>query len=398
MSSQDDAGFSHGPERGMGFPRASRRGRLPGLLLLLGGLILLLILPMIAEQFEYAITRGRARAEAEVAREELAQLPEGVSRQRLAAKAVAPSVVGVKVIRFIGEWDEWSSPVRRGPIGALEGQGSGVIVDKEGYVITNFHVVNQAAKVVVTLSDGRTIGDVEKVGADPASDVAVLKINAGNLMPAQWGDSEKLEVGDQVLAIGSPFGLEATVTAGIISAKERRGIPVSQALYYQDFLQTDAAVNPGNSGGPLVNLSGQIVGINTAIFGDRYQGISFAIPSRIAQEVYQRLRAGEKLVRGWLGVRMQPLTEGLAERLKLPEPRGALVADVVEGSPAEKAGIQRGDVIVEWNGRTVNDINDLRFLVAATKVGSTVKVGVYRNGAKVELSVSVAERKTPGEQ
>jgi len=217
-------------------------------------------------------------------------------------------------------------------------------------------------------------------------------------MPAQWGDSDKLEVGDQVLAIGSPFGLAATVTAGIISAKERRGIPVSEALYYQDFLQTDAAVNPGNSGGPLVNLSGQIVGINTAIFGDRYQGTSFAIPSRIAQEVYQKIRAGEKLARGWLGVSMQRLTDSLAERLKLPEPRGALVADVVEGSPAEKAGILPGDVIVEWNGRTVNDINDLRFLVAATKVGSQVKAVVYRDGAKVELTVTVAERKSSAER
>jgi len=397
MASPDFPPSFDGSERVTPRSSIATRSRLPGLLALLGGLIFLLILPMIAEQLQYAIARGRARAEAEVALEELAQLPEGVSRLRLAAKAVAPSVVGVRVIRLVRQWDEWS-PVRRGPIGALEGQGSGVIVDKDGYVITNFHVVNQAAKIVVTLSDGRTIGDVQTVGEDPASDVAVLKIEAGKLMPASWGDSDKLEVGDQVLAIGSPFGLAATVTSGIISAKERRGIPVSEALYYQDFLQTDAAVNPGNSGGPLVNLSGQIVGINTAIFGDRYQGISFAIPSRIAQEVYQRLRAGEKLSRGWLGVSMQRLTDGLAERLKLPETRGVLVAEVIEDSPAEKAGIVRGDVIVEWNGRTVNDINDLRFLVAATKVGSKVKAVVYRDGAKVELTVTVAERKSLAER
>jgi serine protease Do len=192
--------------------------------------------------------------------------------------------------------------------------------------------------------------------------------------------------------------LAATVTSGIISAKERRGIPVSQALYYQDFLQTDAAVNPGNSGGPLVDLNGRIVGINTAIFGDRYQGICFAIPSRLAQEAYQDIRAGRKPVPGWLGVRPQRLDEDLAERLKLPDARGALVAEVIEGSPAAKAGIHPGDVIVEWNGRTLNDAKDLPFLVAGTKVGSAVKVVVYRNGAKVDLSVTVGERKLPAEE
>jgi serine protease Do len=363
----------------------------------LGALILLLLLPSLAEQMQYAITRGRERAQAEVAREELANLPEGVSRLTLAAKAIAPSVVGVNTSRLLRRrqrGDEWSFFGR--PFGVMEGQGSGVIVDKQGYIITNAHVVEGvaegAAKLAVTLSDGSTVRNVEVVGADPASDIAVLKIEGSDkLVAAPWGDSDKLEVGEQVLAVGSPYALSRTVTAGIISAKERRGLPLPQ-IAYQDFLQTDAAVNPGNSGGPLVNLKGEVVGINTAIFGDKYQGISFAISSRIAQDVYGRLRAGEKVTRGWLGVRMQRLTDDLAERMGLPEARGALVADVLPDSPAQEAGIEQGDVIVQWDGKPVHDGDDLRFLAAGSKVGSEIKVLLYRNGQKVEVRVKVAER------
>jgi serine protease Do len=294
------------------------------LLILLGGLIFLLILPTIAEQLQYSITRGRERAQAEVAREELANLPEGVNRMVLAAKAIAPSVVGVKMTRVVGRrdrGDEWSFFAR--PFGAMEGQGSGVIVDKEGYIITNAHVVSRAQRIEVMLSDGSTVRNVQLVDEDPASDIAVLKIEGSDkLVAAPWGDSDKLEVGDQVLAVGSPYALSQTVTAGIISAKQRRGLPLPQVAY-QDFLQTDAAVNPGNSGGPLVNLKGEVAGINTAIFGDKYQGISFAISSRIAQDVYKRIRAGQKVTRGWLGVQMQSLTDRLAEQRGLPEARGA---------------------------------------------------------------------------
>lgn len=397
MSVSDDP-FVNGPLRPTPMPPAVRGpNRLPGLLLLLGALILLLLLPSLAEQMQYAITRGRERAQAEVAREELANLPEGVSRLTLAAKAIAPSVVGVNTSRLLRRrqrGDEWSFFGR--PFGVMEGQGSGVIVDKQGYIITNAHVVEGvaegAAKLAVTLSDGSTVRNVEVVGADPASDIAVLKIEGSDkLVAAPWGDSDKLEVGEQVLAVGSPYALSRTVTAGIISAKERRGLPLPQ-IAYQDFLQTDAAVNPGNSGGPLVNLKGEVVGINTAIFGDKYQGISFAISSRIAQDVYGRLRAGEKVTRGWLGVRMQRLTDDLAERMGLPEARGALVADVLPDSPAQEAGIEQGDVIVQWDGKPVHDGDDLRFLAAGSKVGSEIKVLLYRNGQKVEVRVKVAER------
>ena len=374
-------------------PRVRRPNRLPGLLLLLGGLLLLLILPTIAEQMQYAITRGKERAQAEVAREELANLPEGISRLTLAAKAIAPSVVGVRTTRVLRRReraDEWSFFGR--PFGAMEGQGSGVIVDKQGYIITNAHVLEGAEQLAVTLSDGSTVRNVTVVGADPASDIAVLKIpGSDKLVAAPWGDSDKLDVAEQVLAVGSPYELSRTVTAGIISAKERRGLPLPQVAY-QDFLQTDAAVNPGNSGGPLVNLKGEVVGINTAIFGEKYQGISFAISSRIAQDVYRRLRAGEKVTRGWLGVGMQPLTGDLAERMGLPEAQGALVADVLPDSPAQEAGIEQGDVIVQWDGKPVNDRDDLRFLAAASKIGSEAEVLLYRNGQKVEVKVKVGER------
>lgn len=272
----------------------------------------------------------------------------------------------------------------------MGGQGSGVIVEKDGTIVTNAHVVHGASEIAVRLSDGRSVRDVEVIGTDPASDLAVLRIKTAGLMPATWGDSQQLEVGDQVLAVGSPYRLAQTVTAGIISAKDRRGI--IRALAIQDFLQTDAAINPGNSGGPLVNLRGEVVGINTAIVGEAYQGIGFAIPSKLAQDVYAQLKAGEKIPRGWLGVAMQDLNDQLAEQLKLQEARGVLVAEVVAGSPAEKAGLQPGDVIVEWNGKRVSDANDLRFLVAGTRSGATVKVIFYRSGEKRETTVAVTER------
>jgi serine protease Do len=370
--------------------RAARRTQLPILLGVLVGLVFLLVIPYVAEQLMYAITRGKERAQAEVAREELAGLPDAVNRFRLAAKAIEPSVVGVEVIRHGGgQDDEWASLFWPRPKVGM-GQGSGVIVEKDGYIVTNSHVVNGASQIVIRLSDGRSVQDVELVGMDPASDLAVLRIKTGGLVPATWGDSEQLEVGDQVLAVGSPYRLAQTVTAGIISAKDRRGI--IRNLDLQDFLQTDAAINPGNSGGPLVNLRGEVVGINTAIVGEAYQGIGFAIPSKLAQSVYTQLKAGEKVPRGWLGVAPQNLDERLAEQLKLEEARGALIAEIVPGSPAEEAGLQPGDVIVQWNGKRVSDANDLRFLAAGTRVGSAVKVVLYRNGEKRETTVTVTER------
>lgn len=368
-------------------------GRLPWLLFVLLLAISVLVLPYVAEQVQFAITRGRARAEAEVARVQLAEFPEHVSRYRVVAKAIEPSVVGVETSRSIGpaREDELSRLFgERFPRYQAEGKGSGVIVDEQGYIITNFHVIDKASEVTVKLSDGRTVRNVKVVGVDPLSDIAVLKVQAHGLVAAPWGDSERLEVGDPVLAVGSPFGLAQTVTAGIVSAKGRRG--VVQDINYEDFLQTDAAVNPGNSGGPLVNLKGEVVGINTAIYGPAYLGISFAIPSQIARDVYQKLRDTGTVARGWLGVALQSLDDDLAERFALEDTSGALVTAILPDSPAAEAGIRMGDVIVAWNGSPVADPAALSFAVAGTRIGSKATVALIRDGKRVELTLTVAER------
>ncbi len=368
-------------------------GRLPWLLFLLLLVVAVVLLPYITEQVQFAVTRGRARAEAEVARVQLAEFPEHVSRYRIVAKAIEPSVVGIETSRSVApaREDELSTLFGdRFPQYRAEGKGSGVIVDEQGYIITNFHVIDKATEVVVKLHDGRTVRNVTIVGVDPLSDLAVLKVQTRSLTAAPWGDSERLEVGDPVLAVGSPFGLAQTVTAGIVSAKGRRG--VVQDINYEDFLQTDAAVNPGNSGGPLVNLQGQVVGINTAIYGPAYLGISFAIPSQIARDVYKKLRDTGTVARGWLGVALQSLDDNLAERFGLEDTKGALVTGVLPDSPADLAAIRIGDVIIEWNGKPVPDPSLLSFAVAGTAIGSKATVGLIRDGKKIELIVTVTQR------
>ncbi len=358
------------------------------LLLILLGLILLLVLPYLAEQVQYAMTRGKLRAEMDAAGDALEKMPDASNRYRLAAMRVSPSVVGIKTVQVVsgrGFGDEWWGGLPR----AQAGEGSGVIVDPAGYIVTNYHVISQASTASIQLADGRTIDNVKVVGADPHNDLAVLKVDAGKLPAAVWGDSNQLQVGDQVLAVGNPYGLERTVTAGIVSAKNREG---ATEMGPQEFLQTDVAVNPGNSGGPLVNLKGEVVGINTAIYGRSYQGISFAIPSDKAKEVYERLKAGGKVVRGWLGVQMTELNEPLARQLGLDRLEGVVVVSVVPDSPAEKAGFQARDVIVEWDGRRIEDPVELSRLVGRAKVGSQVKLKVIRDGQPVELTVEIAER------
>ncbi len=353
--------------------------------------VLLLSLPYLAEQVQFAITRGKQQAEAEFARAQLLDMPKNPGSYRLVVKAVRPCVVDVNTTRTVRDpGDELSFRFGRAPGLRAEGQGSGVIVDEEGYIITNYHVIEDATDIVVTLSDGRTIDDVEVVGSDPPTDVAVLKIDSGGLIAAPWGDSDRLEVGDPVLAIGSPFGLTRSVTAGIISAKGRQGI--IDGLSYEDFLQTDAAVNPGNSGGPLVDMKGRVVGINTAIVGRKYQGISFAIPSGLVQDVYERLKANGKIVRGWLGVSMQKLDESLAARFDLEDADGVLVAAVLRGTPAEAAGIEPGDAIVSWNGESIDVPKDLSRAVAGTEVGSEATLVVIRDGKQRTFTVTVGKR------
>jgi serine protease Do len=305
-------------------------------------------------------------------------------------------VVGVETVENVQadeEGDEWSHLFAPRQRFREEGLGSGVIVDPSGYIITNAHVVRDAVDVTVKLSDGRSLDDVQVVGADPATDIAVLKVNAGDLVAAPWGNSDKLEVGDPVLAIGNPYGLTRTVTAGIVSAKGRRGITDAA---YQNFLQTDAAVNPGNSGGPLVNLKGQVVGINTAILGESFRGISFAIPSNVTKDVYEQLKSSGNVARGWLGVRLQPLTADLARQLGVKGRTGVVVVRVVAGSPASRAGIEDGDVIVKWNGQPIETQGDLTFAVAMAPIGSKVPLVVLRGGQPIELTVTVEQRPSMG--
>jgi serine protease Do len=368
-------------------PRSAGPSVLPVLLLVFGLLVAVLVLPYLAETLQFAITRGRERAAAEVAKEQLASMPAGTSPFAVVAKAIEPSVVGIVTTQGRRRDDEWSHLFGDGADRQAEALGSGVIVDAAGYIVTNYHVVADAEQIVVKLSEGRAIDEVTLVGEDAASDLAVLKINVPGLVAAKWGDSDKLNVGDQVLAVGSPYGLARTVTAGIISAKGRRGMALGSV--YQDFLQTDAAVNPGNSGGPLVNMRAEVVGINTAIYGRAYQGISFAIASNIAQDVCERLRKTGRVERGWLGVQLQEIDPRLASRLRLKNTRGALVSAVVAGSPAERAGLQPGDVILQWNGKPINSRDDLPLAVAATPVGKSAKVLLVREGQQMELAVTV---------
>jgi serine protease Do len=269
------------------------------------------------------------------------------------------------------------------------GLGSGVIVDKRGYILTNNHVVKGADEIKVKLSDNREFKG-EVIGSDPKTDLAVVKINTDNLPVIQLGNSDELKAGETVLAIGNPFGLNQTVTSGIVSATGRANVGIAD---YEDFIQTDAAINPGNSGGALVNIKGELIGINTAILSTTggYQGIGFAIPSNMAKTVMESLIKSGKVVRGWLGIYIQPLTPDLAKQFGLGDEKGILVGDVIEDSPAEKAGIQRGDVILEFNGKKVEDPRSLRNMVSATNPNDEVSVKLVREGQQRTVRVKITE-------
>ena len=348
-------------------------------------------MPYYVEQIQYAATRGKERAEAEVARQ---LLDEGrgptIGQYRTVVKAVQSSVVGVKASRSLdGQDNDELSSFFFGPGRGLreQDQGSGVIVDAEGYIITNYHVVDRASEVNVELSDGSK-HRAQVVGIDPATDLAVLKIGAANLTAAPWGKSSDLEVGDPVLAIGNPFGLARTVTAGILSATGRHA--VVENVNYQDFLQTDAAVNPGNSGGPLVNMKGQIVGINTAIVGPTYQGISFAIPSDMVHQVYDQLIKSGKVARGWLGVSMKELTPeevGEARRQRRLRIRRASPT-----RPRPRPACRPGDIITKWNKKHVSGPAELGLQVAWSKIGEKTSVTVHRGDETLEFTVTVGQR------
>jgi len=352
--------------------------RLRRLLWIFSLLLALLIVPNVIERVQYALTSGEERAKYDVARENLPGINLSVisDASRLLAQYVGPSVVNVQTQRGRGEREGY-------------GQGSGVIVDKDGYIVTNDHVVRGVRTAEIQLSDGRR-GSASVVGRDPGTDVAVLKTELDDLVPAVWGDSDALDVGDLVWAVGSPFGLQKSVTFGIVSAKERRGI----TGIYKEFLQTDAAVNPGNSGGPLVNVDGEIVGINTAIIGRSYQGISFSIPSAIARESYEQLRENGWVLRGYLGVLLTDVADKVARELGLNRQQGVFVDKVEANSPAGDAGLQVKDVILTWDGIEYSDPTLLSRGIAATKIGAVVSVEIMRSGPggpeKITLKVKVA--------
>jgi serine protease Do len=287
--------------------------------------------------------------------------------------------------RFFG------GPAPRGPQ-RQRSLGSGFIIDNDGSIMTNNHVVENASKIVVKLSSDDQEYEAKVVGRDSKTDIAIIKINSKvNLSAASLGDSDQLEVGEWVVAIGNPFGLDSTVTSGIVSAKGRH---IGQGPY-DNFIQTDASINPGNSGGPLINLRGEVIGINTAIFSRTGGniGIGFAIPINLVKELLPQLRGKGKVTRGYLGVLIQKVTPEIAESLGMDKGYGALVANVSKDGPAEKAGVKVGDVIVEFDGKEVKDSGDLPIVVARTAVDKKVRMKVLRDKKEIILNVVVGELK-----
>lgn len=354
--------------------------------MLFGVLVALLViwlLPTYLEHIEYSRMAGQVRAVNEVL-PQVGNKLEALSKAfSLIAAKVGPSVAFIKTDQVRQQNNIFGPRMLQ-----VEGEASGVVIDPDGYIVTNNHVVENAQTIQVTLANNQQYS-ATVVGTDPAGDLALIKIPATHLIAAEWGDSNQLDVGEWVLAVGNPYGLDRTVTFGIISAKNRLGNSPTQ-----DFLQTDAAVNPGNSGGPLVNMEGQVVGINTAIYGEQYQGISFAIPSNTAKNVYEKLKKGEKInhVYGYLGVQLQTMTPQIAQQVGIKYERGALVVAVVPGSPADQSDLKPGDVITSWDGTPVDDSNYLKLAVARSKVGATVKAVVVRDGEEKSLDITVGQR------
>jgi serine protease Do len=320
------------------------------------------------------------------------------------AKKVAPSVVNVYSTRKIHERE--SSPLFNDPFfrrffhedqtpakpQVEEGLGSGVIVSDDGFIITNNHVVENSSDIRVAFAGGEE-HPAKVVGTDPATDIAVLKIEARNLPAIVLGDSDKLQVGDSVLAVGNPFGVGQTVTKGIVSAVGRSGFGI---VNYEDFIQTDASINPGNSGGALTDILGRLVGINTAIISRSggYQGIGFAVPINMARYVMDQIIEHGKVIRGYLGIHIQSLTPDLAKAFDVRAKGGALVADVSPKSPAAKAGVKEGDVITEFNGNPVTDSRHLQLMVSETAPGTKAQLEVLRKGQREDLTVTLGELPT----
>lgn len=324
------------------------------------------------------------------------------------AESVSPAVVNIRTVKTIRGGGPVFRHFQREPFGQNDpfrdfferffgeeqqreykqrSLGSGFIIDPEGYIVTNNHVIEGADEIVVKLKNGKEF-DAEIVGRDPNTDLALLKVKSPeNFQALKLGDSDQLKVGQWVVAIGSPFGLEQTVTAGIVSAKGR----VIGSGPYDDFIQTDASINPGNSGGPLTNMEGEVIGINTAIVASG-QGIGFAIPINLAKGIIEQLKATGEVTRGWLGVAIQDLTQEMADYYNLKDRKGVLVAKVFENDPADKAGIKAQDIIISVNGKKIETSRELTSMIAGLVVGEKAKVTVLRNGKEKTFTVDIAKR------
>lgn len=347
--------------------------------------------PQLVEHYQYAATKARIQAEYDVAKVALndAPLNQMSTAYRMVARRIRPSVVHIST--FVDKKRSRSSLPDGLPPGfdffGPQGQGSGVIVSEDGYILTNEHVIRDAKTITVVLSDRRTYKG-ELVGIDRYTDLAVLKIDANDLIPAEWGDSDQLDVGSLVWAVGSPFGLEQSISFGIISAKHRK----TNENPHQDLLQSDAAVNPGNSGGPLVDEAGRVVGINTSIVGETYQGISFSVPSSLAKVVFEKIVQEGAVKRGFLGVTPGLVSAEEAESQQLNSLDGAVVRLVQDGSPAAESGLQVGDIITEWNSRPItNDILLFRH-VGMTPANSIATCKFFRDGIPQVTRVRVGSK------
>jgi len=367
---------------------------LTGFVLVIG--VMVTFTPEVAKKIAYSWNIGVERARAEIARQFLADHPLGEQRIVFVARAAAPSVVGVIKARTTD-----GSPFMRRTL-TIGDLGSGVIVDAEkGYILTNHHVIENAEMIIVQMSDGRDFV-AEVIGSDSEVDLAVLRIEADDLIALPWGDSRQVSVGEQVVAIGSPYGFQQTVTAGIISATERLStLPVSQTQGRrgrpspQVFLQTDAAINPGNSGGPLVDMNGKLIGICTKIIAREggSSGIGFAISSFTARRVFEDLILHGEVRHGWLGVELAPVTQFEARRMNQSRPRGAVVMDFASSnSPAREAGLRRGDIILRWEDIEIENPQHLTHLVVLATPGTVVTVEVFRRGELLTQEITIGTR------
>ena len=403
-NSDDDSG-------GQSLRGSMRAAFLSTLMSLLVVLVLLLavrlVVPTLVEEIRYAWFRGQLRAQYDTSGQALQQVSMGGLNDvsKLISQKVGPSVVHINVRDVANNrWRDLLGGEQAPEALMLQGQGSGVLVDDKGHILTNYHVIESGSEIEVSLSDGRRVL-AKVVGVDHITDIALLKVDVDHLMPITWGDSDAVEVGSLVWAAGSPYGLKSSFTLGILSGKHRtdlRGNRFEPAAgerdrgVYRDLMQSDVAVNPGNSGGPLMNSRGELIGINTAIVGDSYRGISFAIPSNVAKGVYERLLENGSVERGWLGVRLADYVED--EEGETRTGLGALVSDIPPGddSPARKGGVEVGDVIVEFNGQKVPDHFTLKRFIGEAGPNAEVKIVVVRQGKQLDLKLTLGARPDEG--